>query len=204
MRRAYLRRMVFLFDSLCALALLFSAILSWWMAADSRPNARINLRFAAMILAVFSAARALPSSTLALDAALLMPSLAAAAAVLALSFPRRAPVWFSGLVLSAALATGLLAAFRAMPALALGYQTGAAVALAVWGLSRFGESPYATVLANLGAASLLLGAMAVMNGSLSAAMLFFAAFLLLMIRALQAAVADKCRRDSVFVSGARA
>jgi len=196
--------MVFLFDSLCALALLFSAILSWWMAADSLPNARINLRFAAMMLAAFSAARGLPSSALALDAALLMPSLAAAAAFLALSFPRRVPVWLSCLILSAALAAGLLAALRAMPALAFGYQTSAAVALAVWGLSRFGESPYAAVLVNLGAASLLSGAMAAMNGSLSAAMLFFAAFLLLMIRALQAAVADKRGRDSVFVSRARA
>ncbi|HEY2836043.1 MAG TPA: hypothetical protein VGI89_05690 [Rhizomicrobium sp.] len=186
------------------MALLFSAILSWWMAAAGRPNARINLRFAAMMLAVFSAARALPSSALALDAALLMPSLAAAATVLALLLPRRGRVWLSCLILGAALAAGLLAALRAMPALALGYQSGAAVALSVWGLSRFGESPYASVLASLGAASLLFGAMAMMNGSLSAAMLFFAAFLPLMIRALQAAVADGRRRDSVFVSGARA
>jgi hypothetical protein len=196
--------MVFLFDSLCAAALFVAAILSWAMAYNMPAAARINLRFAALMLAGFSTARTLPSSTLVFDAALLTSSLATAAAVLALSFPRRAPVWISGLILSAALAAGLLAALRAMPALALGCQASAAVALAVWGLSRFGESPYATVLVNLGAASLLSGAMAVMNGSLSAAMLFFAAFLLLMIRALQAAVADRRRHDSVLVSGARA
>jgi len=196
--------MVFLFDSLCAAALFFAAILSWGMARSAPAVARINFKFAALMFAGFSMVRALPNSTLAFDAALLTSSLATASAVLALSFPRRGPVWLFSLILSAALAAGLLAALRAMPALALGYQTGAAAVLSVWGLSRFGESPYASVLANLGAASLLFGAMAVMNGSLSAAMLFFAAFLLLAIRALQAAVVDKHRRDSVFVSGMRA
>jgi len=196
--------MVFLFDSLCALALLVSTLLSWWMAAGAGAKARINLRFAAMMLAAFSAARILPSSSLAFDAALLLPSLAAAAIVLALTFPRLPPIWLSSTILVVGLADGLLASLQGAPALALSYQAGAALVLFAWGTSHFAENPRMALLSNLCAAALLSGAMAVMNVSLSAAMLFFAAFLLLAARASQAAVAEKRRQGSWLVGGEHA
>lgn len=192
--------MVFLFDSLCAATLFVAAILSWSMAENARSNARINLRFAAVMLAAFSAARTLPGPDLALDAALLLPSLAAAAVFLALSFTRQAPIWLSCLILITGLADGLLAALQTVPALALSYQAGVALVLFAWSVSHFGESPRPALLANFSAVSLLFGAMAAMNESLSAAMLFFAAFLLLATRASQAAVVERSRSGRVFVS----
>ena len=192
--------MAFLFDSLCTAVLFVAAILSWDMAQGARPGARTNLRFAAAMLTAFCVAQMMPSSGLAFDVAFLTPSLAAAAAMLALLFPRRASVWFSCLILIAGLATGLLAAFQAAPVLALGYQAGMALAIFVWGLSRLGASPHRTILANLGATSLLFGAMAVMNGSLGAAMLFFATFLLLVTRASQTAIADQGGRGQLLIS----
>ena len=190
MRRAYLRRMVFLFDSLCALILLVAAVLSWWMAEDTFPCARVNLRFAAGLLAAFAAARLAPEAGLAFGAALLVPSLAAAAAVLAICFPRRAHTWLSSFVLVVGLVAGLAAAFTGRPALALGYQAGAALAIFAWSFSRVGEMPRAAFPASLAGASLLLGAMSLMAGALSEASLFFAAFLPLVTRASQITVAE--------------
>ena len=46
-----------------------------------------------MMFAALSAARTLPNADLAFDVALLTPGVAAVAAILALSFPRRPPVW---------------------------------------------------------------------------------------------------------------
>jgi hypothetical protein len=195
--------MAFLFDSLCAASLFVATILSWGMAANMQSGARVNLRFAAMMLAAFSAAPTLPNSDLAFDVALLTPSFAAAATILALSFPRRPPVWLSCLVLIAGLSAGLLAALQVMPVLALGYQVGAALAFFAWAMSRFGEKPHAAIMVSLSAMSLLFGAMAVMNASLGAAMLFFAAFLLLATRASQAAVVDQRQRGRLIVGGER-
>ena len=196
--------MTHLFDSLCAVILFFSAILSWGMAEGARAAARLNIRFAAAMLAALSAARLMPNFALALDVALLTPCPAAATSFLALSFPRRASVLISCLFLAAGLAAGLLAAALDMPVLALGYQASIALVLFAWSLSRFGENPHAALLASLAAASLFLGAMAVMNASLSAAMLFFAALMPLVARASQAEIADPRRQARWLISGERA
>ena len=196
--------MALLFDSLCAAALFIAAILAWEAAEKMPAAARLNLRFAALMLTGFSAARTFPNATLALDAALLTSSLATAASVLVLSFPRRAPFWISSLILLAAFAAGLLAALRTLPALALGYQAGAAAMLFAWSLPRLGENAYAAFLTILAAASLLFAAMTVMNGSLGAAMLFYATFLLLVTRASQTTVANRRRRGCLLVSGEHA
>ena len=197
--------MVFLFDSLCAAVLLMSAILSGWVAGGAYPGARVNLRFAAMMMALCSAAPLMPSTGLALDVALVTPCLAASTAVLALSFPRRAALWLSCLLLVAGLVAGLLAALKQMPSLALGFQAGAALVLAAWCASRLEENPHAAILAGLGAASLFFGAMAVMNGTLDAAMMFFAVFLLLAARASKAAVVYRHRRQrQLLISGSQA
>lgn len=196
--------MAFLFDSLCAASLFLAAILSWGMAAGRQPGTRLDLRFAAAMLATLCVARFLPNSGLALDMALLTPNLAAAAAILALSFPRQPSIWLSGLILVAGLLAGMLAVLQGMPILALGYQVGAALAIFAWAMTRLGEKPSAAIAASLSAMALLLGAMAVMNASLGAAMLFFAAFLLLATRASQAAVAEQRRGARLFISGERA
>ena len=195
--------MVFLFDSLCAIILFVSGILSWWMAADTAPGARINLRFAAIVLTMLSAARVVPAGGLGLDVALLAPSLAAAAVALALCAPRRTAVWFSTLLLIAALAAGFMAALAAMPALALGYQSGAALVILVWSFSRLAAAPRAAISAALASLALLFGAMTVMDGALSAAMLLFAVFLLLATRASQHAIAEIRRPGHWLVSGER-
>jgi hypothetical protein len=198
------RHMVFLFDSLCAAAILFSAILSWGMTENTRGHARIHLRFSAAMMASLSAVRLMPDSALALDLALLTPGLAAAASFLALAFSRRASIMVCGLIPAAGLAAGFLAVALDMPALALSYQTIMAMALIAWGLSRSAENPHAAIIAVLGAAALLFGAMAVMNRSLDAALLFFAAFMPLATRASEAAVADRRRLRSWLISGERA
>ena len=103
--------MVFLFDSLCAAILFLAAILSWWVAEETAPAARIHLLFAALMLAALSVARVMPSSGLTYAVALVTPNLAAGASILALSFPRRFALAFR-LVLIAGLAVGLLAALQ--------------------------------------------------------------------------------------------
>ena len=195
--------MAVLFDSLCAIILFSSGILSWWMAEETAPAARINLRFAGAVLMPLSAARLIPDADLGLDVALLTPCLAAAGVALALCVSRRPAIWFSCLVLIAALTAGLSAALMPMPALAPGYQAGTALAILVWSISRMDDAPRAAFPASLASLALLSGAMSVMDGALGAAMLLFAVFLLLATRASQNTVAQTRRPGRWLVSGER-
>ncbi|HXS05796.1 MAG TPA: hypothetical protein VN723_03335 [Rhizomicrobium sp.] len=196
--------MVFLFDSLCAAILFVAAILSWWMAEKTAPTARIHLRFAALMLAALSIARVMPSADLTYAVALVAPNLAVGASFLALSFPRRASLWLSCLILIAALAAGLIAALQRAPVLAPAYQAGAALAMFGWALSRFDERPYPAMLAGLAATSLLFGAMTIMDRSLGQAMLFLAAFILLTTRASQTAIEEARAPGRLLIGGKRA
>jgi hypothetical protein len=196
--------MAFSFDSLCAGVLFAAAILSWRLTKDVRSGARVNLRFAAILLAALSASLMVPAAGLGFTVALLSPTLAAAALALALCFSRNAPIWFSSLALILALAAGLIAALVSSPAIALAYQAVAAGAIFVSAFSRLGENPRSGFLASAGATCLFLGAMTLMNAALGEAALFFAASLLLLTRASQAPVEEKRGHTRFFVSGKRA
>lgn len=196
--------MAFSFDSLCAGILFVAAIFSWRMTREVRPAARINLRFAAILLAALAVSLLAPAMGLGFTIALLSPTLAAAALALALCFSRNAPIWFSSFALILALAAGLIAALESTPVVALVCQSIAAGAIFISAFSRLGENPRSGFLASAGAASLFLGAMTLMNSALSEAALFFAAALLLLTRALQAPVAEQRGQARFFVSGKRA
>lgn len=196
--------MVFSFDSFCAGLLFAAAILSWRMTREMRSSARLNLRFAAILLAALAASLVAPAAGLGSTVALLSPTLAAAALTLALCFSRNAPVWFSSFALILALAAGLIAALESVAAIALAYQAVAAGAIFLSAFSRLGENPRSGFLASAGAICLFLGAMTLMDMALGEAALFFAASLLLLTRASQAPVAEKRGPARFFVSGKRA
>jgi hypothetical protein len=196
--------MAFFLDSLRAVVLFVAAMLSWRMTRGVRSGTRINMRFACVLNAALAAALIVPIPGLGFDVALLSPALAATALALALCFPQKAPIWFSTFAFILALAAGLLAVLAAVPAVALALQTGAAGLIFVSAFSRLGENPRGSLGAGLGATSLFLGAMTVMNGSLSAAALFFSAALLLLTRVSQAAVAEDGRHGHFLISGKHA
>ena len=70
--------------------------------------------------------------------------------------------------------------------------------------SRVRDNLHAGLAAMLGAAALLLGSLAMMDGGLAQAALFFAAALGLMTRALQKPVEDPDARIELLVGGKRA
>jgi hypothetical protein len=195
--------MAFSFDSLCAGMLFAAAILSWRMTREVGSGTRVNLRFAAILLAALAASLVVPAAGLGFTVALLSPTLAAAALALALCFSRNAPIWFSSLALILALAAGLIAALISLPAIALAYQAMAAGAIFVSAFSRLGENPRSGFLASAGATCLFLGAMTLMNAALGQAALFFAASLLSLTRASQAPVEEKRGHARFFVGGKR-
>jgi hypothetical protein len=196
--------MAFSFDSVCAGILFVAAILSWWMTRDVRPGTRVNLRFAAILLAALAVSLTVPAAGLGSTVALLSPTLAAVALALALCFSRNAPIWLSSLTLILALAAGLIAALISSPFIALAPQVAAAGAIFISAFSRLGENPRSGFLASAGALCLFLGAMTLMNAALGDTALFFAVSLLLLTRASQAPVAEKRGHARLFVSGKRA
>lgn len=195
--------MVFL-DSLCAVVLFAAAMLSWRMTRGVRSGTRINMRFACVLNAALASALIVPIPGLGFNVALLAPTLAATALALALCFPQKAPIWFSTFAFVLALAAGLLTVLAAIPAVALTLQAGAAGLIFVSAFSRLAGNPRGGLWASLGATSLFLGAMTIMNGTLSSAALFFSAALLLLTRVSQAAVAVDGRHGHFLISGKHA
>src|SRR6202050_688539 len=106
------------FDLLGALVLLAVSIWSWRMARRLRAQARIPLRFAAVLLAAFAASLTVPAPGLAFNVMLLTACVSGVALALAFCFRQGAPQWLSATALAVAFATGLTASLAAMPLLA--------------------------------------------------------------------------------------
>src|ERR1700743_1686306 len=107
--------MAFSFDSVCAGVLFAAAILCWRMTRDVYSVTRLNVRFAAILLAALAVSLVVPAAGLGFTVALLSPTLAATALALALCFSRMAPVWLSSLALILALVAGLFAVLLSSP-----------------------------------------------------------------------------------------
>jgi hypothetical protein len=115
-----------------ALALLCAAVATWFVAQASRPAARVQLRFAAVLIAALAVAPPL------------MPAAASAVALLVL------PVVFVVLVLATAAGAGR-AAHQTLAAVLLALVSLAALAAAITGLSALALAPCAlAVLALIG------------------------------------------------------
>lgn len=109
------------FDSLqllCALALFAASIGAWWIAGALPVQARLYLRFAAVLLAAIAAAVPLGISD---ETALFLLPLASASLMIAAlaRFAARLPVWVATLALVAGLIGGLSAMLWNFPLLAL-------------------------------------------------------------------------------------
>ena len=179
------------------------------MARGMRAQARIPLRFAAVLLAAFAASLAVPAPGLAFNVLLLTACVAAVALALAFCFRptsamKGAPQWLSTTGLAVALATGLIASLAAMPLLAFAgvAAAGAYILSACPSLAR--DNLRAGLGAMLGAAALLLGSLAMLDGGLAQAALFFAAALGLVTRALQKPVENPDARIELLVGAKRA
>jgi hypothetical protein len=192
------------FDLLGALVLLAVSIWSWWMARGLRAQARIPLRFAAVLLAAFAASLAVPAPGLAFNVMLLTAGVAGVALALAFCFRQGAPQWLSATALAVAFATGLVASLAAMPLLTFAAVAAAGAYILSACPSRARDNLRGGLAAMLGAAALLLGSLAMMDGGLAQVALFFAAALGLVARALQKPVEDPDARIELLVGGKRA
>jgi hypothetical protein len=192
------------FDLLGALVLLAVSIWSWRMAQGLRAQARIPLRFAAVLLAAFAASLAVPAPGLAFNVMLLTACVAAVALALAFCFRQGAPQWLSATALAVAFATGLIASLAAMPLLAFAGVAAAGAYILSACPSRARDNLRAGLGAMLGAAAMLLGSLAMLDGGLAQVALFFAAVLGLVTRALQKPVEDPDARIELLVGGKRA
>jgi hypothetical protein len=190
------------FNAMSALVLLAVSIWSWRATRGLRAGSRVHLRFAAVLLAALAVSLIMPAPGLAFNVMLLTAG--AACVALALAFRQGAPPWLSATALAAAFALGLIASLAAMPALALAAMAGAAVTILSACLSRLKNNTGAGFAALMGAASLTLGGMAMMDGGLAQAALFFAAALGLVARALQKPVEDADAPVKLFIGGKRA
>jgi hypothetical protein len=192
------------FDLLSALVLLAVSIWSWRMARELRAQSRIPLRFAAVLLAAFAASLTVPAPGLAFNVILLTAGVAGVALALAFCFRHGAPQWLSATALAVAFVTGLIASLAAMPLLAFaGVATAGAYILSACP-SRARDNLRVGLGAMLGAAALLLGSLAMLDGGLAQVALFFAAALGLVTRALQKPVEDSDARIELLVGGKRA
>jgi 3-deoxy-D-manno-octulosonic-acid transferase len=177
--------MAFVFDSLAALLLFAAAVIAWRLAGASRISSRINIRFAGLLLAALAAARALGMVlpqflSLAPAVAPIAASLGTVALALGLLavLARPVPPLAASLALALALGAGLAAALSGEPIYALGCQIlGVCLTFAV-ALSRFAAGAGRASLALLAAAALFCGGLALMDGAINVAELFFAAGLI--------------------------
>lgn len=174
------------------------------MAQGLRAQARIPLRFAAVLLAAFAASLAVPAPGLAFNVMLLTACVAAVALALAFCFRQGAPQWLSATALAVAFATGLIASLAAMPLLAFAGVAAAGAYILSACPSRARDNLRAGLGAMLGAAAMLLGSLAMLDGGLAQVALFFAAALGLVTRALQKPVEDPDARIELLVGGKRA
>ena len=174
------------------------------MARRLRAQARIPLRFAAVLLAAFAASLTVPAPGLAFNVMLLTAGVAGIALALASCFRQGAPQWLSATALAVAFATGLTASLAAMPLLAFAPVAAAGAYILSVCPSRVRDNLRGGLAALLGAAALFLGSLAMMDGGLAQAALFFAAALGLVTRALQKPVEDPDARIELLVGGKRA
>ncbi len=155
-------------------AVLFAvSVLSFFLARGFKPSVRLNLRFAAMLLAALAVAAPLPRVG---DVAALMvlPLASAALSLAALArFARRAPPLAASLALAGSLACGIGAALTGAPMLAAFPAVLAALLIAGAALQDF-----AWVAALCGVA-LLAGISAFLREGAGAGLLLFAAAALL-------------------------
>ena len=171
--------MAFPFDSLSAFLLLAAAIFSWGMSGRLRSGARLNLRFAAVMLAAFAVSSWTPIPELVFAVGWVAVSLAATALSLVFVFPKGAPVWLASFAFSGAFVLGLAGAL-AQPLAGLTVEGAAASVLLAIGFARFPEAPRASVFGAAGAFALLCAGFSLMDGAAGRAALFLAALLFLL------------------------
>ncbi len=206
--------MAFSFDSPflslpVALLLLGACLAAWAQAARARADIRINLRFAAALMAALGAAQVLGAVRedlvdLPRAVAVIAASLGTIAIALSLfaALGRPLPQLPAALALGLSLLAGLGAALSAEPAYAFGCQlAGIALTAAACFSTRKFRTAFLSALAML---ALLCGGLCLMDGSANFALLFFAAALLLAARGSQTLVEPQARTNRLFaVSGSR-
>jgi hypothetical protein len=179
-------------DSISALILFAAAVGAWRIALGARAQARIHLRFAAILFAALGAAEGLglvANGFAALAPAVAPVALSLGSIAISLSLfsllSRPVPIAAASLGLMLALGFGLASALAGTPAYALVCQI---AALALCAAVAFTILPFDAprgLLSLLASLSLLCGGLMVMAGALSAASLFFAAGLVAAARVSQ-------------------
>ena len=172
-------------DAVAAPALFSACVGGWLLAGTSKAPSRINLRFAAMLLAPLAVARllglALPQiSLLAPVVALICAPLASTLIALGLMafLARPLPAGVSALALALSLGAGLAAALAAAPVYAVLCQGVGILLLLAVSLSNLAAGGRRTGLSLLSALALLSAALCLMDGAVNLTALFFAAALL--------------------------
>ena len=175
------------FDSLAAFLLFAACVMAWLLAAEARLPSRVNIRFAAMLLAALAAAR-LPGlalsewSVLGPAVALIVVPLASTLLALGLFafLVRPVPVGAAASGLGLSLAAGLAAALSGVPAYAALCPIGGGflIAAAVFRDAGAARASWSSLAGLLAALSLLCGGFALMDGAIDLAEMFLAATLI--------------------------
>jgi hypothetical protein len=180
-----MRRMVF--DSLAALLLFAACVSAWVLAGDARAPSRVNIRFAAMLLAALCVAwlpgLVLPGwQVLAPVVALIVAPLASTLLALGLIgfLVRPVPVGAAALGLALSLAAGLAAALSGAPAFAALCQIagGGLIGAAVFKNFEATRAAGAALAGLLAALALLCSGFALMDDAINLAEMFLAAALI--------------------------
>jgi hypothetical protein len=198
--------MAFAFDSfsfIAAALLLAAALIGWRWLRPVRPAVRLTLRFAILLFAALACAGLAaslwpPFAAVLIVVALLVASLGSTALALGLFaiFSRRVPPLTASLALVLALAGGLGAGLAGQPVFALAIQILACSVIIVSGFGRLGDALLCGAQTIAGGFALLCAGMALMDGAVPIALLFLAAALLGLARALQFGVEQPRRGHS--------
>jgi hypothetical protein len=187
-----------IFDSLASLLLFLSCVSAWALAAPVRAAVRTNIRFAAMLFAALSVARALelilPQFVLlAASVALIALSLGAIALALGMFafLVRPLPAGAAALALGLSLGAGLGASLSGEAAYAFGCVIPGVLLVMAAALSAYAANPFRAALTCVAALSLMLGGFALMGGAIPVTEMFFATALLAAVRASQIRASQK-------------
>lgn len=178
--------MAFSFDSVvCSLPLLGAAAFAWNAAPPTRAGVRLNLRFAAVLLAAMGAAAfcvLLSPDFAGVDFAVACLAAALGSAALAVCvfahLSRPPPPFAAGLALCAGLAAGLAASLTGQGAFALAAIFLSSALMLALGFGCLSRTPRIAIQTILGGTSLMGGGMALMQNALCPSLLFFAAGLM--------------------------
>ncbi|MGH6828401.1 MAG: hypothetical protein ACREFW_05785 [Rhizomicrobium sp.] len=191
------------FDSLAALTLLATSVGTWYAAGRIRAGIRVNLRFAALMLAAFAVASLVPRPALSLATGWLLLDLGATALAVSICFAGCAPVWLASIAFTLAFVSGIASVLSA-PLAGFLFQAVADAAILATSMRRARSTSWRSLFSTAGALSLLFGSCVLLDARAGLACLFLAVAQALFARALKPSVVNFKAAGDLPIGGKRA